>query len=141
MNLSEKRLVCLLASKIRRDDKDFLEYEIVISSLADFVGISGHHIYDQTKQLTKRLMTRVLTLPKEPNGIVQVSFLSSAEYQKGSGSVKLCFDPNMKPFLLQLKGQFTNYFLRHIARLRSIYSIRIYELLKSYQRFGRKNLP
>ena len=138
MNLAEKRLVCLLASKIRRDDKDFQEYEIVISSLADFIGITGHHIYEQTKQLTKRLMTRVLTLPKEPNGIVQVSFLSSAEYQKGSGSVKLCFDPNMKPFLLQLKGQFTNYFLKHIARLRSIYSIRIYELLKSYQRFGRK---
>ena len=104
MNLAEKRLVCLLASKIRRDDKDFQEYEIVISSLADFIGITGHHIYEQTKQLTKRLMTRVLTLPKEPNGIVQVSFLSSAEYQKGSGSVKLCFDPNMKPFLLQLKG-------------------------------------
>ena len=140
MNLTEKRLVCLLASKIHRNDKDFQEYEIRISALADFVGISGHHVYDQTKHLTKKLMTRVLTLPlpNEPNGIVQVSFLSSAKYQEGTGSVKLCFDPNMKPFLLQLKGQFTNYFLKHIASLRSVYSIRIYELLKSYQRFGRK---
>jgi len=140
MNLTEKRLVCLLASKIHRNDKDFQEYEIRISALADFVGISGHHVYDQTKHLTKKLMTRVLTLPlpNEPNGIVQVSFLSSAKYQEGTGSVKICFDPNMKPFLLQLRGQFTNYFLKHIARLRSIYSIRIYELLKSYQRFGRK---
>ena len=127
MNLAEKRLVCLLASKIHRDDKDFQEYNITISQLADFVGVSGHHVYDQTKHLTKKLMTRVLTLPlpKELNGIVQVSFLSSAKYQEGTGSVKLCFDPNMKPFLLQLKGQFTNYFLKHIANLRSVYSIRI----------------
>jgi len=138
MTLAEKRLVCLLASKIHRDDQDFQEYEIRISALADFVGIRGHYIYDQTKQLTKKLITRVLILPKKPNGIVQVSFLSSAEYQEGTGSVKLSFDPNMKPLLLQLKGQFTNYYLKHIGRLRSIYSIRIYELLKSYQRFGRK---
>ncbi len=138
MNLAEKRLVCLLASKIHRDDKDFQEYEISISALTDFVGISGHHIYDQTKQLTKKLMTRVLTLPIGSNGIVQVSFLSSAKYIDGTGVVKLCFDPHMRPFLLQLKGQFTNYFLKHIANLRSVYSIRIYELLKSYQRFGRK---
>ncbi len=53
MNLTEKRLVCLLASKIHRNDKDFQEYEIRISALADFVGISGHHVYDQTKHLTK----------------------------------------------------------------------------------------
>jgi len=69
---------------------------------------------------------------------VQVSFLSSAEYQKGSGSVKLLFRSQHETILASAQGQFTNYFLKHIASLRSVYSIRIYELLKSYQRFGRK---
>ena len=138
MTLAEKRLVCLLASKIHMQDEDFKKYKIKILDLAEFVGLRGSYVYTQTEQLTKKLISRVLTLPKPPDRKIQVSFLSSAEYQKGQGSVKLCFDPEMKPFLLQLKGQFTNYFLKHIANLRSVYSIRIYELLKSYQRFGRK---
>ena len=138
MTLAEKRLVCLLTSKIHRDDKDFEEYDITISHLTDFVGLKGHFVYNQTRQLTKTLLSRVLTLPKGIDDEVQVAFLSSAEYHRKKGYVSLCFDPKIKPLLLQLKGQFTNYFLKHIANLRSVYSIRIYELLKSYQRFGRK---
>jgi len=138
MTLAEKRVVCLLASKIHRDDGDFKKYKIKISDLAEFIGLKGSYIYTQTEQLTKKLISRVLTFQESVNEKVQVSFLSSARYHQGKGTVDLCFDPEMRPFLLQLKGQFTNYFLKHIACLRSVYSIRIYELLKSYQRFGRK---
>jgi hypothetical protein len=138
MTLAEKRVICLLVSKIHRQDEDFKKYKIKISDLAEFVGLTGSYIYTQTEQLTKKLISRVLIFQKTPNRKVQVGFLSSAEYWQKQGIVELCFDPEMKPFLLQLKGQFTNYYLKHIARLRSIYSIRIYELLKSYQRFGRK---
>ena len=138
MTLAEKRVICLLASKINRQDEDFKKYKIKISDLAEFIGLKGSYIYTQTEQLTKKLISRVLTFKESPEVKVQVSFLSSARYHQGKGTVELCFDPEMKPYILQLKGQFTNYYLKHIARLRSVYSIRIYELLKSYQRFGRK---
>ena len=39
----------------------------------------------------------------------------------------------IKPYLLHLKEQFTQYALYYILAMRSRYSIRLYELLKSYE--------
>ncbi len=46
----------------------------------------------------------------------------------------------MKPFLLRLKERFTTYKLNNVMKLRSIYSIRIYELLKQYQSIGKRTI-
>ncbi|MGR6001768.1 replication initiation protein [Bacillus cereus] len=43
------------------------------------------------------------------------------------------FDPLLKPFLLELNNKFTSYRLGNIIKLKSVYSIRIYELLKQYE--------
>ena len=59
-----------------------------------------------------------------------MSWLSSAKYQRGSGYIELAFDPNLKPYLLQLKTHFTQYKLDKVLHFKSIYSIRLYELLK-----------
>ena len=62
-----------------------------------------------------------------------MNWLSSAEYKNGSGYVELCFDKKLKPYLLQLKGYFTQYELENVVSFKSAYSIRIYELLKAEQ--------
>ncbi|MDX1920077.1 MAG: replication initiation protein, partial [Candidatus Caenarcaniphilales bacterium] len=77
---------------------------------------------------------------KQPDGLLQVSFLSSAEYMDGSGYVELCFDPKLKPFLLQLKECFTTYDIRNVLSLKSAHSIRMYELLKQYEPIGSRTI-
>jgi plasmid replication initiation protein len=47
--------------------------------------------------------------------------------------VKLKLDEDMKPYLLELKENFTQYELIYTLAMRSQYSTRLYELLKSYQ--------
>ena len=44
----------------------------------------------------------------------------------------------LKPYLLALKRNFTRYPLNYIARLRSAYSIRLYELLCQYRSIGHR---
>jgi hypothetical protein len=44
----------------------------------------------------------------------------------------------MKPFLLQLQTQFLMYDVRNILQLQSSYSVRIYELLKQYEKIGKR---
>lgn len=44
----------------------------------------------------------------------------------------------MKPHLLQLQTQFLMYDIKNILRLQSSFSIRIYELLKQYERIGKR---
>ena len=45
----------------------------------------------------------------------------------------LRFDPNLRPYLLQLKENFTKYQLENVLSLSSFYAIRIYELCKQYE--------
>jgi hypothetical protein len=44
----------------------------------------------------------------------------------------------LKPFLLQLRGNYTTYELQNIPRLKSTYSIRLYELLSQYRLIGKR---
>jgi plasmid replication initiation protein len=50
-----------------------------------------------------------------------------------SGNVKIKINDIMRPLLLQLKEQFTQYELVYTLAMKSKYSIRLYELLKSYE--------
>jgi hypothetical protein len=59
---------------------------------------------------------------------------------ENKGIVSLRFDPAMKPFLLELKTHFTSIELSDSMKFRSIYSIRIYELLKQYENIGERTL-
>jgi plasmid replication initiation protein len=53
-------------------------------------------------------------------------------YEK-SGTIKIRLDKDMKPFLLELKERFTMYSLYYTLAMKSKYSVRMYELFKSYQ--------
>lgn len=75
-------------------------------------------------------MKKVLEI-KEGKEIIQLSWLSSARYKIGQGIVILKFDSNLKPYLLQLKELYTSYKLENILSLKSKYSIRLYEILRS----------
>jgi hypothetical protein len=70
--------------------------------------------------------------------LLRISWLSSVEYFKGTGIIELCFDPKLKPYLLQLKKRFTTYRLKEVIQLKSSFSIRIYELLKQYVKIGER---
>ena len=67
-----------------------------------------------------------------------VNWFSSFSYEEGIIEYK--FDPLLKPFLLQLKDTFTTYQLKNILSLKSIYSIRMYELLNQYKVIGKRTI-
>ncbi|MCU7880884.1 MAG: replication initiation protein [Candidatus Thiodiazotropha sp. (ex Lucinoma aequizonata)] len=59
-----------------------------------------------------------------------------AEYQKGEGSIKLGFSPEITPYLTMLHKSHTSYKLTEVAGLVSVYSIRLYEMLARFQDTG-----
>jgi len=66
------------------------------------------------------------------------AFPVQATWLENSNQVELEFSPKLKPFLLQLKLEFTKYKLGNVIHLKRIYSIRIYELLKQYEKIGKR---
>ena len=124
----EPRLVALLASKVRVDDTDFHVYEIPVS---DVLRGSGGHDYKAIANVVDRIMSRVLTI-YDDDGWTKYNVFTRCRFRKKDGILELGFHPDLRPHYLQLKKQFAQYNLMEFLMLPSIYSQRIYEILKSW---------
>lgn len=132
LSLQEQRLILVLVSLVdSREDGEFYEYEMRVSEFAELLGVENtNHTY--LRQITKQLMEKVVEI-RDDNKIMQVHWLSTCTYYTNEGRVKMELHRELAPYLLQLKEKFTSYSLRNILRMKSKYSIRLYELLKSNQ--------
>lgn len=130
LSLEEQRIILTLASMVQPTDEDFKPYKFNIKEFMELLGVEAKSKYSIIPKITKELMQKVLEI-KQKNKITQVAWLSSAEYEKGSGTVELEFSPKLKPFMLGLKEFYTTYRLKNVLELRGKYSIRMYEILKS----------
>lgn len=137
LTLGEQRVIILMTANIKPDDDDFKTYKLKVSDLMKLLDIKNKGTYADIAKITKQLMSKILEI-KEPDGLLQIGWLSSAKYYNDQGLVDLRFDPGLRPYLLKLKEQFTGYHLTTVLRLSSVYSIRIYELLKQYKEIGRR---
>ena len=133
LSVEEQKLIKILISKIQPNDINFKEYEFKIKEIGEVLGITHNEQYSVLKRVTERLITRSLTFHNpETKRILQTSWLSSAEYEEGQGTVVLCFDPKLQPLLLQLKSYFTKYNLEQVMQFRGQYTIRFFEFRKSF---------
>lgn len=133
LGLNELKVVLILVSMVQPSDNEFQEYTIKVSQLAEWLQVSAENIYRDLKKITKRLMTQVIEVESEDGDTyLQLTFLSSAEYLKGQGIVKLEFSPKLKPYLLQLQGCYSQYRLQYALNLKSKYAIRLYEICNSH---------
>ncbi|KJU83889.1 replication initiator protein, partial [Candidatus Magnetobacterium bavaricum] len=137
LTLTEQRVILYMVSMIEPNDEDFKTYRITVSEFVKIIGIDDKSAYNQIRQVTENLISNILRIYQpETNSYLSVAWLSSSKYFAGDGYVELRFDPGLKPYLLGMKQRFTSYTLAAVARLNSVYSIRIYELLKQYQKIG-----
>ncbi|MDQ1233639.1 plasmid replication initiation protein [Paenibacillus sp. SORGH_AS306] len=136
MSVVELRIIYVLISIISPDDQEFQRYRFKISEFAKLAGVKNKNIYAQVKEYTLNLMSH----PFYINENLQVNWLASAEYFPNEGIIEVEFSPKLKPYLLQLKEKFTSFRLNDILKLKSAYSMRIYELLKQYEKLGQRTL-
>lgn len=130
LSLQEQKLILTLASMVQPTDEEFKEYEFKIKDFMELLGIETQTKYTEIPKITKELMKKVFEI-REGKDIIQLSWLSSARYKTGEGLVILKFDSSLKPYMLQLKELYTSYKLENILSLKSKYSLRLFELLKS----------
>jgi plasmid replication initiation protein len=132
LSLQEQRIVLALASRIRKEDKDFHWYKVRISKLAKFLGIEkDKNIYANVRKTIRKMMQKLLTV-KEDTKDIDLHWIDAADYGE-KGYVRITIHQELKPYLLELNSHFTRYCLKYVINFNSIYSIRIYELLKRYE--------
>lgn len=137
LTLQEKRIVLWLASQVTPFDEDFKEHSLSIKDFSDLINTQGENLYTRLQSITRRLMQRIITIrPIGEKRLIQVAWLGAADYKIDKGIISLSFHPHLKPFFLQLKRNFTKINIVDVMGLKSIYSIRIYELLKQKEFVG-----
>jgi len=139
MTTLEQKIFATLISEIDIDDKDFKEYEFNIKKFIDLSGSNENKIYIDIHDAARRLMNKIITIETDKT-IMTIALLVSVETPKGKGIVKMRFHPFLKPYLLDLQGTFTKYQLKYVLQLKGTHSIRIYELLKQYEKIGKREI-
>ena len=134
LGVVEQKIILCLASNIHPEDSDFKSYTLPIKEFNRLLGLSGTPKYTELRQITKELMQKVFEVRIDKK-VIQVSWLSYVAYNESEGTIDVRFDPFLRPYLLELKKEFTSYKLENVVKLKSSYAIRIYELLKQYERF------
>lgn len=114
-----------------------LEYEFDIRKYCQICNIdydSGKN-YADIKAILKGLSDKSMwvTFDDNPEEEVLCRWLAKVRTNKRSGIAHIKLDEDLVPYLFDLKNRFTSYGLRNILCMRSQYSIRLYELLKSYK--------
>ena len=110
-----------------------LEYEFNIRDYCKVCGIdyAGGKNYKDIKATIKKLSDRSMWLDDGKSEKL-MRWLSYVEINKKSEKVNIEIDRTIAPFLFELKEKFTQYQLHNILAMKSAFSVRIYELMKSY---------
>jgi plasmid replication initiation protein len=133
LGVVEQKIILYLASNIHSKDSDFKTYTLPIKEFNKLLGLKGTPKYTELRQITKELMHKVFEVRIDKK-VIQVSWLSYVAYNENDGTIDIRFDPFLRPYLLELKREFTSYRLENVVKLKSSYAIRIYEFLKQYEK-------
>lgn len=136
VSIHEQRLLLAVLAQIRSDDEDFKKYTINVQDIAKAHGLTaGKDLYKQLYQAARTLRAAEVDISIGETKRF-VGWLNYVEYIEGKGKLVISFNSDLKPYLLQLKSNFTQYKFTAVANFKSLYSIRFYEFLKMNQYHG-----
>jgi len=128
---NELTLLIAMISLINPNDREFLTFSVTVDELARILMLDKKSALREFKKISTRLLKRVIEVKTE-DGWEMFQWVSKVVL-KGN-VVILRFHDDLKPYLLELKktGHFTQYRLGIIVNFRSLYTVRIYQILRSY---------
>lgn len=128
LSLNEIKLLRITIMQVIRADKDFKTYKVGIKDLADMLNINYNGMYKEIFKICDNLMSEKLYVNNGINKSWKIfHWCSSCYYNNGVITIRL--HDELKPYLLELNGLYTQYVLADVLLLKSIHSIRIYELI------------
>lgn len=145
-DLWEMRVFAKMLMSIRSEDKDLHRYNIHINEIIkDFNLHDKGDNYAAIKEAANKLLSKVIEIEKvTPEGVkwFRAPLLIGVEGfndRRDGNYISVQFHPDLKPFLLELKERYLTYDIRNLWGLSSVYSVRMYELLKQYEKIGKRH--
>lgn len=140
----EQKLILYMATLLRPEDSDFETYLVPVSEIeyilkSDETKKHGS-FYERLDDLLDSITDKKITFPTDftvdghrLRGHINWVAGAVPKYdENGILCVEFGFSPQMKPFLLGLKERFTRFEFLEVAKMKSGFSIRIYQMCKAY---------
>ena len=135
LTTNEQRIILyVLSQKVNKSDETFGVYTFNSTDLVEFFG-NGMRNLNEIIITIKKLRNRTFFY-REGDVWMDANWVSVAIVNENTKEITVEFPQLLKPYLLQLKENFTSYQLENVVYLKSSYSIRLYELLKQYVKIG-----
>lgn len=131
LDTNEIKFILTAITQIKKENEAFTEYEIKVSELE--AKLQAEQNETRLKQFAKKLMSKPFEV-SNADGWTIFNWFSSIKYINGQAKFKVKIADELKPYLLDLKERFVMYNLKNILPLTSSYSIRIYQMLKEYEK-------
>ncbi|MWN32304.1 MULTISPECIES: RepB family plasmid replication initiator protein [unclassified Gilliamella] len=140
LTLAEQRIILFAISKLNPASADNKTVVIKASEFAkQFNKIDKNSIYKAIKDGLDDLYNKSIILKNEQKKIT-FRWLQAKAYLDNEATAELTFSDQIIPYLFDLKNKFTKYKLSNISTFKSVYSIRLYELLAQYKVIKARNI-
>lgn len=133
LSTQQQKIVLYLISKIQPDDKEFKRYQFSIVEFCRVCGIdySSGKNYKDVRKAIKDLHDKSIWVTLPDGRETLISWINKAYIEENNGVIEIRLDEDLRPYLLDLKRNYTQYELIYTLHFRSKYTIRLYELIQS----------
>lgn len=132
LTLAEHRIIYIALLMGQQAGAPFSPQTISISDFIDLCGLKGQSAYHTVRELSKRLLTKVVEVTYKDNEglhLLQCQWLSGVQYHVKTGSVTITPNKILQPFF---EGKpFTDTEFCFLIKFNSQYAERLYEVLKT----------
>jgi len=135
LQLQEQKIILYLISKIKPTDIELKEHTFLIKEFCQVCGLDDDNgaNYKYIRQTLKNLRDKSIWVTLDDGLETLFAWIDTVKMDKQTGQVIIKISDMLKPYLLHLKEHYTQYELLYTLAMKSQYSIRLYELLKSYE--------
>ena len=143
MSLQELRFFSIYLSKINPWDKSTRAVRFPVDEFQRIMELGKLNI-GQLKSNIDGLLTKIVHIPNDNGGFTAFQLFKECEVNKdGNGVWYVQIDAHDKalPLMFDFKERYFTYKLWNALRLKSANQIRMYEILKQYEKIGKRELP
>lgn len=142
LTLQEQRIILFCITKIKpKEPLTSKTFCISATDYAEMFGIKAKNAYKELKATINSLYNRnVKIYNRESNIEGEFRWVQKKLYFNNDGYAEVTLTDELIPFLSELQETFTMYNIENISGMKSVYAIRMYELLKQFKIFGKRKI-
>jgi len=140
LDMLAQKIIRYLVSKIKPNDQTFKNriYTLVVQDFCEAVDREYQtKVFQDIRAAAEKLLSTKITI-RRGKEVTRTAWIASYKYHENEGWFEFSLSTHLERELLKIKDRFTKYYLKNISKLKSQYSIRLYELLLQYLPVGQR---